>query len=87
MQRLSMSREQRRRLSARNALAINAQGQEVLHGLSFEESRFLIRCATRKRLTEDERERYDALTLRHERLHFREASLDEALSKDEERLG
>lgn len=89
MQTLSMSATQRDHLSARNALAINSKGEEILHGLSFEESQFMIDCADKDadRMTQQEQDRYADLVLRHERICLKNASADDEVFKDERRLG
>jgi hypothetical protein len=89
MKMLTMPAELRRRLSSQNAMAINAKGQEVLHGLSFEESRFVVGCSggNANDLSEKERDRYAGLILKHEQARMRSASTDRSAPKDEERLG
>ncbi|WP_432726878.1 hypothetical protein [Variovorax sp. W6] len=85
MQMLRMSNERRARLLADGLLAINARSQEVLHGLSFEESQFLVDF-------DDEQGKDDAsslqrrgeLALRHEQARLRIATADDESSADEE---
>lgn len=89
MKMLTMSSELRRRLLSQNAMAINAKGQEVLHGLTFEESRFVVGCSdgNANDMSEEERDRYAGLILKHEQARMRSASTDRDIPKDEERLG
>lgn len=89
MKMLTMPSELRRRLLSQNTMAINAKGQEVLHGLTLEESRFVVGCSDRNAndMPEEERDRYVGLILKHERARMRSASTDRSATKDEERLG
>lgn len=89
MKMLRMSTALRRRLASQNAMAINAKGQEVLHGLTFEESRFVVGCPNGDALdiSDKERDRYAGLILKHERARMRSACADRGIAKDEERLG
>jgi hypothetical protein len=47
LQKLASSEALRAQLSAENLLALNSHGQEVLHGLDFEESQLLVDCRDR----------------------------------------
>lgn len=89
MKMLRMSTALRRRLASQNAMAINAKGQEVLHGLNFEESRFVVGCSDGDALdiSDEERDRYAGLMLKHERARMRSARADRGIARDEERLG
>ncbi|KLN53283.1 hypothetical protein [Variovorax paradoxus] len=89
MKMLRMSTALRRRLASQNAMAINAKGQEVLHGLTVEESRFVVGCSDGDVLdmSDEERDRYAGLILKHERARMRSACVDRGIAKDEERLG
>ncbi|CAN7755085.1 MULTISPECIES: hypothetical protein [unclassified Variovorax] len=71
-------------MSAENTLAINASGQEVLRGLTFDESQFLIDCAGQppKDAAQD---RGSELALKHEKAWLRIATVDEESTSDEER--
>ena len=89
MQTLNMSNEQREHFLGLGVLAINAAGQEVLHGLDVDESRFLVGCSAKPpdERTPYERQRYAELVARHERARLTDVSTDDAVSKDEASLG
>ncbi len=86
MQMLQISSERRARLLADGLLAINARSQEVLHGLSFEESQFLIDFDDDEPSASGARslERRGELSLRHERARLRIARADDESSAAEE---
>ena len=86
MQMLQIPREVRDRLSAENLLAINSRGQEVLQGLSFDESQFLIDCRSRPRSTDSAvLDRCTELALKHERARLRIATADDESTANSER--
>ncbi|MEJ8810808.1 hypothetical protein WKW77_06990 [Variovorax ureilyticus] len=89
MKMLIMPSELRRRLSSQNAMAINAKGQEVLYGLTLSESRFMVDCCGRSAndMSEEERDRYADLVLKHEHARMRSASANSGIAKDEQCLG
>lgn len=82
MQRLQMSSERRGRLLADGLLAINARGQEVLHGLTHEETQFLI-DSDGETMSDAMLERRGALMLRHEQARLRMATADDEASRGE----
>jgi len=86
MQMLRISSERRARLLADGLLAINARSQEVLHGLTFEESQFLIDFDDDAGAADDDpsQERRSELSLRHEQARLRIATADDESSADEE---
>lgn len=86
MQMLRISSERRARLLADGLLAINARSQEVLHGLTFEESQFLIDFDDDDGAAADDpsQERRSELSLRHEQARLRIATADDESSADEE---
>ncbi|BEP40947.1 hypothetical protein [Variovorax sp. V15] len=86
MQMLRISSERRARLLADGLLAINARSQEVLHGLTFEESQFLIDFDDDDGAADDEpsQERRSELSLRHEQARLRIVTADDESSADEE---
>lgn len=86
MQMLQISTERRARLLADGLLAINARSQEVLHGLSFEESQFLIDFDDDAQAPGDEPslERRAELARRFEQARLRLATADDESSADEE---
>ena len=86
MQMLRISSERRARLLADSLLAINARSQEVLHGLTFEESQFLIDFDDDDGAADDDpsQERRSELSLRHEQARLRIATADDESSADEE---
>lgn len=89
MKMLTMPSGLRRRLVSQNALAMNAKGQEVLHGLTLEESRFVVGWSggNANDMSERERHRYASLMLKHEQARMRSASTDLGVIKAEQRLG
>ena len=87
MQMLRISSERRARLLADGLLAINARSQEVLHGLTFEESQFLIDFDDDDDGAADDdpsQERRSELSLRHEQARLRIVTADDESSADEE---
>lgn len=67
MQVLRISNVRRARLLADGLLAINARSQEVLHGLTFEESQFMIDFGEEGTSDAKALERSGELALRHEK--------------------
>ncbi|MDQ0086464.1 hypothetical protein J2W35_006846 [Variovorax boronicumulans] len=84
MQMLRISNERRARLRADGLLAINAKSQEVLHGLTFEESQFLIDFGEETPGDTPMPERLAEFALRHEQARLRIAMADDESSADEE---
>ena len=84
MKQLDMPDTQRAGLSARSLLAINAKGQEVLHGLSFDESQFFVDCARSMPSGAAELDRYADLSRRHEAARFKIATVDDESSGEED---
>lgn len=86
MQMLKISSERRARLLADGLLAINARSQEVLHGLTFEESQFLIDFDGDDQAPGDAAspERRGELALKLEQARLRIATADDESSADEE---
>lgn len=84
-----MSGKQREHLGRLGALAINAAGQEILHGLTVEDSRFVLRCSEKSPAarSEHERERYARLLARHERARLQGVSVADPVVKNEANLG
>jgi hypothetical protein len=85
MQLLQIPTVQRTQLADEGLLAINSSGQEVLHGLSFEESQFLVDCAAQPANDAATLDRCNDLALRHERARLRIATVDDESTGDEER--
>jgi hypothetical protein len=84
MQKLRISNERRARLLADGVLAINARSEEVLHGLTLEESQFLMDFGDGSPSDGTALERQGELTLRHEHARLRIATADDESSADEE---
>lgn len=84
MQTLEMSSERRARLLADSQLAINSRNEEILHGLTHEESQFLIDFDEAAPADVAALERRGELTLRHEQARLRIAVADDEGSADEE---
>lgn len=86
MQMLQLSSERRVRLLSHGLLAINARSQEVLQGLTFEESQFLIDFDDGVHGAGDvaSMERREELALRHEQARLRIARADDESSAAEE---
>ncbi|MDP9991624.1 hypothetical protein J2W28_002801 [Variovorax boronicumulans] len=84
MQTLEISSERRARLLADSLLAINSRNQEILHGLTHEESQFLIDFDDDTPNDATTLERRCALALRHEQARLRIAVADDEGSADEE---
>jgi len=86
MQMLQLSSERRARLLSDGLLAINARSQEVLQGLTFEESQFLIDFDDDDQGAADaaSMERRGELALRHEQARLRIARADDESSAAEE---
>ena len=86
MQMLQLSSERRARLLSDGLLAINARSQEVLQGLTFEESQFLIDFDDGGHRAGDaaSMERPEELALGHEQARRRIARADDESSAAEE---
>ncbi|MDQ0040743.1 MULTISPECIES: hypothetical protein [Variovorax] len=84
MQTLEISSERRARLLADSLLAINSRNQEILHGLTHEESQFLIDFDDDTPNDATTLERRCELALRHEQARLRIAVADDEGSADEE---
>lgn len=86
MQMLQLSSERRARLLSHGLLAINARSQEVLQGLTFEESQFLVDFDDGGQGAGDaaSMERREELALRHEQARLRIARADDESSATEE---
>jgi hypothetical protein len=82
MQVLRISNVRRARLLADGLLAINARSQEVLHGLTFEESQFMIDFGEKGTSDAKALERSGELALRHERARLRIATADDESGAD-----
>jgi hypothetical protein len=76
VQSLTISEALRNQLSAENLLAINSHGQEVLHGLDFDESQLLVDCREPP-ADASTQERCAELVIRHERARLRIATVDD----------
>jgi len=74
---LAMSEALRAQLSAENLLAINSNGQEVLHGLDFDESQLLVNCREQPATDASMQERCAQLVIKHERARLRIATVDD----------
>ncbi|MDR6428197.1 hypothetical protein J2738_004352 [Variovorax paradoxus] len=74
---LAISEALRAQLSADNLLAINSHGQEVLHGLDFDESQLLVDCSEQQPTDPSTRERCAQLVIKHERARLRIATVDD----------
>ncbi|WP_093012725.1 hypothetical protein [Variovorax sp. OV700] len=77
LQTLAISEALRAHLSAENLLALNSHGQEVLHGLDFEESQLLVDCSDRPPADASLQQRCAELVIRHERARLRIATVDD----------
>jgi hypothetical protein len=77
VQSLAISEALRNQLSAENLLAINSHGQEVLHGLDFDESQLLVDCREQPPPDASTQERCAELVIRHERARLRIATVDD----------
>ncbi|MET3441532.1 hypothetical protein ABIC94_002290 [Variovorax paradoxus] len=77
MQTLAISEALRTQLSAENLLAINSHGQEILHGLDFDESQLLVDCKEQTPADASMQERCAELVLKHERARLRIATVDD----------
>jgi hypothetical protein len=80
---LRVSTERRAQLLGDNHLAINSRDQEVLCGLTFEESQFLIDCGEVPQRDTAAMDRCDDLLRKHERARLRIAIADDESSADE----
>lgn len=74
---LAISEALRAHLAAENLLAINSHGQEVLHGLDFEESQLLVNCSEGLPSDASVQERCAELVIKHERARLRIATVDD----------
>lgn len=77
LQTLAISEALRAQLSSENLLALNSQGQEVLHGLDFEESQLLVDCSERPPPDASLQQRCAELVIKHERARLRIATVDD----------
>lgn len=77
MQTLAISEALRTLLSAENLLAINSHGQEILHGLDFDESQLLVDCKEQSPADASIQERCAELVIKHERARLRIATVDD----------
>ena len=77
LQTLAISEALRAQLSAENLLALNSHGQEVLHGLDFEESQLLVDCSDRPPADTSMQQRCAELVIKHERARLRIATVDD----------
>lgn len=77
VQTLAISEALRTQLSTENLLAINSHGQEILHGLDFDESQFLVDCKEQSPTDASMRERCAELVIKHERARLRIATVDD----------
>lgn len=84
MQALRIPNDRRTRLLADGLLAINSHSQEVLHGLTHEESQFLMDFDENALADATTLERRAELALRHEQARMRLALADDEGSADEE---
>ncbi|MBT2303103.1 hypothetical protein J7E70_21875 [Variovorax paradoxus] len=84
MKHLEMPETQRTEFSERSLLAINSKGQEVLHGLNFDESQFFVDCARAMPSGAAELDRYTDLSRRHEAARFKLASVDDESTGEED---
>jgi len=76
LQTLAISEALRNQLSAENLLALNSHGQEVLHGLDFEESQLLVDCSERPPADAPLQQRCAELVIKHQRARLRIATVD-----------
>ena len=84
MQALRIPNDRRTRLLADGLLAINSHSQEVLHGLTYEESQFPMDFDDKASGDAATLERRAELALRHEQARMRLALADDEGSADEE---
>jgi hypothetical protein len=77
LQPLAISEPLRAQLAAENLLAINSHGQEVLHGLDFDESQLLVECREGPPADASMQERCAELVIKHERARLRIATVDD----------
>ena len=77
LQPLAISEALRAQLAAENLLAINSHGQEVLHGLDFDESQLLVECREGPPADASMQERCAQLVIKHERARLRIATVDD----------
>ena len=84
MKHLDMSDAQRAEFSDRSLLAINSKGQEVLHGLNFDESQFFVECMREMPSGAAELDRYADLSRRHEAARLKLASVDDESTGEED---
>ncbi|QFZ86189.1 MULTISPECIES: hypothetical protein [Variovorax] len=84
MQALRIPNDRRARLLADGLLAINSRSEEILHGLTHEESQFLIDAGEAAPGDAAALERRCELALRHEQARLRIAFADDEGSADEE---
>lgn len=77
LQTLSISEALRAQLSAENLLALNSHGQEVLHGLDFEESQLLVDCSERPPADASTERQCAELVIKHERARLRITTVDD----------
>ena len=73
----AISEALRAQMSAENLLALNSHGQEVLHGLDFEESQLLVDCSDRPSADASMQRRCAELVIKHERARLRIATVDD----------
>ena len=76
LQTLAMSEALRAQLTAENLLAINSHGQEILHGLDFDESQLFVDCGERP-ADASTQQRCAELVIKHERARLRIATVDD----------
>lgn len=84
MKLLEMPEAQRAEMTARSALAIDAKGREVLHGLSADESQFFVDCMRESPSRQAERERCVELSVKHEAARLKIASVDDESTGEED---
>jgi hypothetical protein len=77
LQPLAISEALRAQLAAENLLAINSHGQEVLHGLDFDDSQLLVECREGPPADASMQERCAELVIKHERARLRIATVDD----------
>lgn len=84
MHMLRMSEAHRARLLADGVLAINARDEEILQGLSFDESQFMLDFDESPSSGADALDRHSELALKHEQARLKIATADDESSADEE---
>ena len=77
VQTLAIAETLRTQLSAEKLLAIKSHGQEVLHGLDFDESQLLVECREQPPADASMQERCAELVIKHERARLRIATVDD----------